>query len=93
MNSLHRTRRNACAAIDAHVGVNIAAFAVGVETLYRAILHAIGEETKSAIVRYDMWHVLGPLTDSYKWNVDPVPPVDVLGASCQILSTSTRLSE
>ena len=64
MNSLHRTRRNAGAAIDAHVRVNIAAFAVGMETLDRAMLHAIGEKTKAAIVRYDMRHGLGtPLTE------------------------------
>jgi hypothetical protein len=56
MNSLHRTRRNACAAIDAHVGINIAALAVGVETLDWAMLHAIGEKTKPAVVGYDMWH-------------------------------------
>jgi hypothetical protein len=26
------------------------------ETLDRTMLHAIGEETKPAIIRYDMWH-------------------------------------
>ena len=64
MYRLHRTRRDAGAAIDAHVGVNIVAFAVGMETLDRAMLHAIGEKTKAAIVRYDMRHGLGtPLTE------------------------------
>jgi hypothetical protein len=34
------------------------------ETLDRAMLHAIGEKTKAAIVRYDMRHGLGtPLTE------------------------------
>jgi hypothetical protein len=59
MYGLHRTSRDAGAAIDTHVGVNIAALAVGMETLDRTMLYAIGKKTKAAVVRYDMWHGLG----------------------------------
>ena len=71
MYGLHRTRRDAGAAIDAHVGVNITALAVGMDALDRAMLHTIGEETKPAIVRYDMRHSLRvPLTEFYNGSVN-----------------------
>jgi hypothetical protein len=41
------------------------------EALDRAMLHTIGEETKPAIVRYDMRHSLRvPLTEFYNGSVN-----------------------
>jgi len=58
MDCLHWACRNACSAIDTHIGVNIAALTVGMKTLDRAVFDAICKKTEPAIVRYDMWHIL-----------------------------------
>jgi hypothetical protein len=57
VNRPDRTHGNASAAIDADIRINVAALIVDVETLNRAMLDAIGKETKSTIIRNDVGHV------------------------------------
>jgi polysaccharide pyruvyl transferase WcaK-like protein len=53
---LHRTSRNAGTAIDADIRIDIAALAVGVEALHRAMFDAVRKQAKAAIVRDDVGH-------------------------------------
>jgi hypothetical protein len=56
MNRPDRTRGNAGPAIDADVGIDVAAFAVRMEALNRTMFDAVGKQAEAAIVRNDVRH-------------------------------------
>jgi hypothetical protein len=73
---LHRTSRNTGAAIDADIRIDVAALAVGVEALHRAMFDAVRIKAEAAIVRNDMGH---DRLQSRSLNSDVVPPADTGG--------------
>jgi hypothetical protein len=56
MNRLDRAGGNAGSTIDADIRIDVAPLVVGMETLDRAMLHAIGKEAESTVIRNDVGH-------------------------------------
>jgi hypothetical protein len=56
IDSLHWTDRNAGAAIDAYIGVDIEHLVVTVEAIHRAYRHTIGETAALTVISYDGGH-------------------------------------
>jgi hypothetical protein len=57
VDGTNRTRRDTCAAIDAHVGIDIGAFLVSVETFDGTYRHALSKATEMTIVSDDVRHI------------------------------------
>ena len=56
VDRVNRARRNASAAVDAHLDIDVGALLVGVKARYRTHRYAIGEAAQVAVIRYDMRH-------------------------------------
>ena len=56
VDRLNRADRNAGAAIDANVRVDVGPLGVSMEAFHRAMRHTIGEAAEVAVVRYNMCH-------------------------------------
>jgi hypothetical protein len=57
VDGMNRTRWDAGAAIDAHVGIDIGALLVSVEAFDGANRHAIGEAAEMAVISDDVRHI------------------------------------
>lgn len=56
MNRADGASRNARPAINADIGIDVAAFAVRMKTLNRTMFNAVGKQAQAAIVRNDVRH-------------------------------------